>query len=239
MIQKIRVHKLRASELLQFLNDAIKLCNQQSTEPMKLATVITALITDTNSFDRLFKLNPGSAITLELIDLDDRRDNCVMGIHQVLEGYSHYFEAVLRTAAQNLLNNMNKYGSSIYDLNYQAETRTITNMLNEWTTSSTLAAAVTTLNLGAWTTELKTANNLFNERYLQRVDEKASAPQINSFQARKKAIASYRQLIQQIEARATLAEDQTYNSLINSLNALIDKYNTLGDSHTEKPSGEK
>lgn len=238
MIKKIHVQKLRVSELLQFLNDVIKLCNQQSTEPMKMAAVIATLVTDTNTYDQFFKLDPGSAITKDLILLDDRRDECVTGIHIVLEGYSHYFESTLRTAAQNLLSNMNKYGSQIYDLNYQAETSTITNLLNEWSANSTLAAAVTALNLGAWTAELKTANDLFNDSYLKRVDEKASAPQIKSFQARKKAISTYRELVQQIEARATLAGDGTYNSLINSLNSLIEKYNTLGDNRTEKPGDE-
>jgi hypothetical protein len=184
-------------------------------------------------------MDQASAFTRELIDLDNRRDESVAGIRLVLDGYTRYFEATLRTAAQNLLNNMDKYGTRIYELNYQAETSTITSLLNEWTTNASLSSAITALNLGAWTAELKTANNLFNDLYLQRVDEKAAQPQIKSFQARKKAIATYRELVKQIEARATLAGDQSYNSLINSLNVLIDKYNTLGDSHTEKPGDEK
>lgn len=237
MIYKVRIHKLRISELLQFLNDVTKLVTQQSTEPMQLAAVITALVTDTNSFDKYFKQEMGSAFTLELINLDSRRDECIIGIRLVLEGYSRHFDGTTKAAAQNLLANMNKYGSQIYNLNYQAETSTISSLVNDWNSMGTLTGAVSKLNLSAWVNELNTVNTLFNDSYLKRVDEKGSAPPIKSIEARKKVIATYKALIQHIEARAILAEDETFIPLINNLNALVTKYNTIADSHTEKAKG--
>jgi hypothetical protein len=234
MIYKVRIYKLRISELLQFLNDVIKLVNQHSTEPMQLAAVITALVTDTNNFDKYFKLEMGSAITQELIDLDSRRDECIIGIRLILEGYSRHFDEATKAAAKNLLANMDKYGSQIYNLNYQAETSTISSLINDWNSMGTLTGAVSKLNLAAWVNELNTVNTLFNDSYLKRVDEKGSAPQIKSIDARKKAIVTYKTLIQHIEAKAILAQGETFTTLINNLNVLATKYNTIADSHTEK-----
>lgn len=234
MIQKVRSHALRSSELLQFLFDVTKLCSQQSKKSMKLDNVSAELKVDTDSFDQAFRLDQASAITRELTNLDAHRDECITGICLVLDGYTRYFEPVVKAAALALKNNLDKYGNRIYEMNYQAETSTINSLVKEWSTNDILKAAVNTLNLGNWVNELKNANDLFNERYLKRVDEKASAPQIKSFDARKKAISAYRKLVQQIEARAVIAEDQTYTGLINNLNALIAKYNIIADSHAEK-----
>lgn len=234
MIQKVRSHALRSSELLQFLIDVTKLCSQQSNKSMKLDNILAELKADTDSFDQAFRLDQASAITIELINLDGRRDECITGISLVIDGFTRYFEPVVKAAALALKNNLDKYGNRIYEMNYQAETSTINSLIKEWSTNGILKAAVNTLNLGIWVNELKKANDLFNERYLKRVDEKASAPQIKGFDARKKAISVYRKLVQQIEARAIIAEDQTYTGLINNLNALIVKYNIIADSHAEK-----
>lgn len=234
MIQKVRTYALRSSELLQFLIDVTKLCSQQSNKSMKLDGVLAELKADTDSFDQAFRLDQASAITAELINFDGRRDECIAGISLVLDGYTRYFDPGVKAAALALKTNMDKYGNRIYDMNYQAETSTINSLVKEWSTNGILKAAVNTLNLGAWVNELKKANDLFNELYLKRVDEKASAPQIKGFDSRKKAISAYRKLVQQTEARAVIAEDQTYTALINNLNALIAKYNIIADSHTEK-----
>jgi 6,7-dimethyl-8-ribityllumazine synthase len=239
MITKIHVYTLRVGELLQFLYDVLTECKQKATEAMKLAAATAALQTDTEAFDKHFKLSPGSPITLELIALDDRRDDSVVGLGLVLEGYMHHFDAVTKKAAQDLLWNMGKYGPSIAKLNLPTETSTINSFLQEWTADTTLAAAVTTLNLTAWTTELKTANNLFNEKYIARSNDKGSAPQIKTVEARKKAVNTYRNLITKIEGGAVFPEGLPYDALVNGLNAIINKYNILADSHKKEKDEEE
>jgi hypothetical protein len=242
MIYKTHYQQLRNSELLQFMNDLLSACNQYSTDPMKLAAFIVALTTDIRTFDSLFKLNPKSAITQELINLDNLRDNCLKGIHALLEGYGYHFVPAIQSVATLLLVSMDNYGKSLHALNYPSETSTVNSLVSNWTNKPDLAAAITTLNLGTWVTELSSKNASFAEKYISRANEKALEPQVKTFDARVKAIASCKTLTSQIEAGARFMNDNSFDELINLINQLVVKYNIIADSHIgekEDPEAKK
>lgn len=233
MIKKIRISNLRNNELLQFLNDILIACTQCSTEPMKLTAVVATLLTDTTMFDKLFKLDPSSPITQELVDLDRQRDNCLRGMHMVLEGYSLHFEDATKSAAQTLLQCMDKYGKSLHKLNLPAETSTIKSLVTDWTTIPAMISAVTQVNFGKWITELSTRNTNFNEKYISRSNNKATAPHVKTYDARMKVTESYRKLVSMVESGATFVGDGSYDNLINLINELVAKYNIIAESHVE------
>lgn len=239
MINKIRFHYLRMGEFIEFLYDVLIICQQKTTEAMKLAASIAALQTDTETFDQNFKLDPGSPVTQELIDLDDRRDDCIIGIRYLLEAYVRYFTQAMKSAARSLLDSMDKYGTSIARLNFPTETSTINSLLEEWETKPVLSGAVTTLTLSAWITELKTVNASFKQKYVTRSTDKGSEGNLKTLEVRKAALNAYRNLIQRIEAGATLADDNSYAELIASLNVHIDKYNLIADSHKKEKEDEE
>lgn len=233
MFTTFHYYDLRNRELLQFFGDVITACKQHSTEPMKLAAVLLAFSKNTAEFDKCFKIAPGSTITNELIKLDNRRDKCLKGIYSVLKGYRNHYQDDKVKAASDLLACMNKYGKRIYALNYEGETSSISSLINDWKIAS-YVAALTLLNLIEWSNELDISNKLFNDKYMSRVDEEASLPQIKTFESRKEAIDGFLELMKQIEARAIMSEEPIYTNLINSINVLIDRYNQIGDSHEEK-----
>ena len=233
MIYNLKHYQLRNNELLEFLAEVIAICNQYSTEPMKLAVVIAVLVADTAEFDKYFKLAPGSQITNELRKLDKNRDNCINGIHLVLEGYAYHYDPAIQKAAHDLILSMDKYGRGLSRLSYEAESSTIKSLVNDWKTNPILVAALTLLAMTAWTVELETSNNLFFSRYMARVNEKASAPQIKTLDQRKITVASYLELIKQIEARIVMAEEPIYNDIVNNLNVIITRYNAIADSHID------
>lgn len=239
MIYKIRIRKLRNNELLQFLNDVLSACSQQSTEPMKLAAVIAAMLTKTNTFDSLFKLTQASPITQELIELDFRRDNCLTGMHTVIDGYTYHYEPAIQKAANELILSMDKYGKPLAGLNYPAETSTIKSLVGDWTNIPALAGNVTLLALGNWVIELVKCNDLFNDKYMSRATDKATAPHVKTFDARMDAIESYKNLVTKIESGANFVGDNSFDGLINLINELVVKYNIIADSHTEKPKDPK
>lgn len=231
MIHSLHLPELRNNELLQFLNDILQACRQYSTEPMRLTAVIEALLSNTTEFEHLFRLNPASEITRELIDLDNQRDNCILGINSVLFGYAYHFDAATKKAAQDLLQSMDKYGKRIAKMNYPAETQVIKSLLSDWTTKPHLACAITKLSLTTWTQELSKSNNLFAEKYILRAEEKSSQPQVKTYEARKKAIASYKKLISKIDAGAIHFDDNSFDALINLINKLVEKYKVVVNSH--------
>ena len=168
--------RYRNSELLQYMKDVLELVNANDVDVLQLTTQRDALATLTNQMDDLFQQEQSSGITQELIDLDDRRDKAFIGIKATLEANQYYFDETVKDAAASLLYNMNNYGTNIPRMNYQAETAVIDSMLSEWETETVLIAAITTLRLGDWIAELKTANQVFNDRYLARISESAANP---------------------------------------------------------------
>lgn len=234
MIHKIHISYLRIGELIEFLYEVLIICTQKTTEAMKVAASIAALQADAEAFDQNFKLDPASPVTKELIELDDRRDDCVIGIRYLLEAFARHFTQTIRLAAQTLLGCMDKYGTSISKLNLPTETSTINSILEEWETKPVFSEAVTTLTLTAWCGELKTLNAAFKQKYVVRSTDQGTASQVKTFDLRKKVITTYRSLIQRIESGAVMAGDNSYDELINSLNAHIDTYNIIADSHRKE-----
>ncbi|MBF6654590.1 DUF6261 family protein [Flavobacterium columnare] len=168
--------------------------------------------------------------TTTLLNIDKRRDDCINGLFYVVQGYEYHFEETLRVAAQKLATNLRFYGSGISRLNYQAETATLTNIINDWETKPELIAALTTLNLTAWKDEMKKQNNAFNTVYLDRTQEYGNATPENLISKRNEANTVYYALRDRITAFHTLIEAPAispYATSINQLNALIDQYNNL------------
>ncbi|HEY4789396.1 MAG TPA: DUF6261 family protein [Bacteroidales bacterium] len=234
MILKPLFQKFRNSEVVQFFIDALGICKQQKAETLQLTVQTGNLEKKATELETVFKITQGSSITEKLTELDRRRDGNLIGIHKYAEGLVYHFEQATKEAALAILNSFDKYGKNLYMLNYQAETSTITSLTSDWGTDSKLAAAVIKINLTAWAEELKTSNNLFNEMFLSRAGEKATANDIKFLELRKSAMSGFRELVQNIEARATLSTDNSYDALINALNALIQKYNVVAASHTNK-----
>jgi hypothetical protein len=82
-------------------------------------------------------------------------------------------------------------------------------------------------------------NATFKQKYVTRSTDKGSEGNLKTFEVRKAALNTYRNLIQRIEAGATLAEDNSYVELIASLNVHIDKYNLIADSHKKEKEEEE
>ncbi len=227
MIDSIDLSKLRNAEFLQFgatfsglvvANDAVAL----NVEPQQLAF---KLILDEMS--RLFKLERVSPITQELVLLDERRDRAINGLTTVIEGYCSHFEATTSKAANLLKANLSLYGVGVARLNTQAESATINAIVGDWEAKPELAAAIVKLRLGNWVEELVTANQLFDQKYIERTQEYGAANPDTLKVKREETMTSYYELRKFIDANSVLHPSAEYEKLINELNALIKQYNTL------------
>ena len=242
MITKPNFQGLHNDELVQFLNDSLTVCKQQNVDKLNLTGQVTNLDTQTTAINAVFKIAKGSSITEKVVALDKRRDGNIIGIHTYTEGLTYHFDPSMQEAAKTILYSIDKYGKNLYLLNYQAETSTINKLINDWTNDTKLVEALAKLNLTDWAKELKTSNDLFNETFLRRVDEKSTEEGIKFAELRKASIESFRNLVKHIEARATLATDVSYDAIIKPLNALIEKYNRLVANRSttdEKPAPAK
>ncbi len=120
-------------------------------------------------------------------------------------------------------------------MNTQAETATLNSILGDWEIKTELKAAITKLNLTAWVAELKTANNLFQQKFLARTQEYGSASPETLRAKRDETIAAYYELRKFVDAYQVIQPGAAIEKLINELNALIGQYNALLKTRATEP----
>lgn len=120
MISKPKIRKFRLSEILQLINDVLKICKYNATT-LLVVDEVTDLKAKNTALDAGFKeIESGSVISDELVALDGQRDDCLIGIKWCAQAYSRHYDATYRVAAESILASMAKYGNDIPLLNYQA-----------------------------------------------------------------------------------------------------------------------
>jgi hypothetical protein len=247
MIHAINLMLLRNAEYLQFQKDILGIAGRNSPATLNVQQRFDAMNNKLAEMEGLFKKVMASEITAELLALDERRDNAVNGISQLVLAYTYHYDETLRKAAGHLDTNLKLYGAGIARMNYQAETTTITAILNDWNTKPELTNAAASLGLGNWMAELENANHLFNSRYLDRTQEVGNANPDSLRSKRVEMNEAYYGLRDRIDALHTLAdiEPSAYTPVINQLNVLIDEYNQTiarrgnGTATPEVPSADE
>jgi hypothetical protein len=240
----LKIDQLRNAEFIALGKDFISLIDSANPVTLGINAAYGPFKTEWLSLDSFFVLERGSILTDDLVALDARRDNAIVGLRMVIDGFSRHFDPAFRAASERLLAAIDKYGTGINRLNLLAETEVLRNLVSDLEGNSLLQNALTVLGLKTWVTELKDANNAFNQVYLQRTQETSAKPNDSLASRRKPAIELYRKLVKTIEAKNTLDPSPALSTLMGQLNGLIDKYNLLvaarstAGKEEEKPAEE-
>ena len=230
MINAIELVRLRNAEYLQLMKDFVSIVERNDPTTLNVTSKLTDLQTKVGEMDVLFKKILANENTAVLLNIDKKRDDCINGILLVAQGFEYHFEENIRMAAEKIATNIRFYGAGIAKQNYQAETATLTNIINDWENKAELVAALSTLNLTAWKDELKIQNNTFNSVYLDRTQEYGNTTPESLNNKRNETNTVYYALRDRITALDILIEapaTSPYTTVINQLNALIDQYNNL------------
>lgn len=237
-MNSIEITKLRNAEYLQYMKDYAAIINLNNPSQLDIDTKFSFFSTKITDLEALYKKSLASEKTQELLLLDERRDNAYNGIYYFLLGYSYHFDENLKRNANLLLSNTNLYGTGIARQNYQSETATLNNIIRDWENQPELANAVGLFNLTSWITELKTANDDFNAKYISRTQEYGDANPDTLKTKRDELNTAYYALRDRIDALHLLVETSPspYATVINQLNALTDQYNRLMMKRTDVSS---
>jgi hypothetical protein len=236
MLNAIDLRILRNGEFVQFGADFHGLINANNPVALNIEPQLLIFKSSLDETTRLFKLERTSPVTQELVLLDERRDRAITGISGIIDSYGYHFDAATVNAANALADNLKLYGSGIARLNFPTESASITAIVNDWETKPKLAAAVAKLGLAAWVAELKAANQLFGQKYLERTQEFGAANPDTLRAKREETLAAYYELRKFIDAYAVINPSAAYDKLIKELNALIDQYNGLLSSRLTEPA---
>jgi len=236
MIQAIDLTKLRNAEYLQFTTDVLRIVDINNPTTLQVQAKYDALNGFKNDLETLFKKSTANPITIEIENLDKRRDNAVSGILAVVNGYSYHFDNSISNQAKTVLEYLKIYSGNIANENYNAETATLNNMVSDFETKPELIAALTALNLVAWKNELKAANADFSTQYIARTIDLATASPDNLKTKRLEANAAFYELRNYIDAFATISPSIVYTKTVNEINVLITQYNALLVGRTVAPT---
>ena len=227
MINAIDLAKLRNGEFLQFGTNFSDLVESNNPKGLNVEVQHAVFKIKLNETAALFNMEKASAVTQELIVLDERRDRAITGISATIDGYCSHFIGETANAANLLANDLQLFGTGISRQNLQAETASINGIINDWETKPELTAALAALGLTTWKEELKTANLLFDQKYLERTREYSAANPDTIKAKREETMVAYYELRKYLEAYATIQNTPEYKKVISELNALIEQYNAL------------
>lgn len=219
------LRKYLNADFIQFQKDVISIINANNPVTLHLDAPAAALQNALVPLDALFVIAQGSESTDDLVALDDRRDDALIGIRVVAEGYSHHFDTGTSDAATTILHTIDKYGGQLSKLSLTAETSVISSLVSDLQDAS-VTLSLTALGIADWVAELQAANTAFNNLYISRNSEYAGKPKGNILDLRKQVTDSYRQLVQQQAAYTTLNPQVAgYATVTDQLNSLIKQYN--------------
>lgn len=227
MTQSIDLSKLRNAEYVQFTTDVLQIVTINNPATLQVQAKFNAFSGVKTELEVLFKKSTANPITAEIEALDQRRDNAISGIMFVVKGNTFHFDPLVAKEAEVLTDYFKIYDGNIAQQNYNAETATVTNIVNDFEAKPELVSALVKLALTPWKNELKAANTAFSTKYLARTMDLATATPDNLKSKRLEANEAFYALRNHIDAFATINPSALYNKTISEINALIAQYNTL------------
>jgi len=226
MINAIKNPKLRISEGTQFFGDVISVCEKANPAELNIQTQWSDLSKSYKLLTDSFKKVPSSMLTAELAAVDEVRDQAIICLRKLANGFTNHFDQAKAQAGKLLLSAIDKYGKRINKMNYQAETSVLDNLVTDLKQDDH-AKALKLLGLDDLLVELSNSNREFNAIYLQRVEEAAAKDLDAAGELIQNCRLKYKELVKHIEANAIVNASEAYDTLIKRLNSLIEKFNLL------------
>ena len=230
MIQSIDLSKLRNAEFIQFSRNLLQIVHLNDENVLKAKNEYDAFDAVITVIEEVFKTDQSSLLTPVIEALDMRRDNAVWGIFKNIDSFTTHFTPAKAAAANVLTEGLKVYGSArnIAISSLPAETAIVVSLLGDVTTKPNLIAAVTELGLNSWFNELKNANDLLNQKYIERTQELGGVNPNTIKDKRNEANNLYYELRDMILAQATVAKNVApFPKTINEINASIDPFNLI------------
>ena len=227
MLLSIIISKLRNGEFITFGSDFHTIGSKYfATVPGLQAEMLLF----TNAFkpmDIVYALEKGSPLSIKIEETDERRDDAITGIRLAADGYSHHFDLNYKAGADLIFRAINKYGSNIAKQNYMQETASINSLVADFEVAGPLKDAITLFGFTAWVAELKAANILFIELFLQRNEQLSQKPAEDLKTLRVAAKAAHDSFLLFLTASEKLNPSADLAKLVGEINSLLEKYNTL------------
>lgn len=227
MIKTASFKNYRIQEFIQFISNTLKIVQRHDPAKLKIEEYFTALTQHHQMLEAVYKQDTISEITPQLAQLDTVRDQALVCLRQVCEGYTNYPDETLSTAGKKIVECIDKYGSKLYSLNYGAETAVLKNLVRDLQTDTEYIKALKALHMEALVQQMNSTNLAFEDLFIERLEEYSTYEGKTTRELTQITTETYRTLVQYLSAHALLAPSDKYTSLINLMNENIEHYNQV------------
>ena len=227
MITVAYLFRYRIKEFIQFIRNTLLIVNQHSPDQLRVKPQYQALSKLHQQLERTYKQGRSNELGQELAQLDAARDQAVVCLRMLGEGYSRHPIPAQRAAGQAILDCLSKYGTRLYDLNYSAETAVLKKIVHDMKTDPACVRAVQELRLDALVGEIRRANHEFERLFIQQLEASSQneGPRVRELVER--SAEAYRTLVQHVEAHALLTPSSEYTLFGHHLNENIEHFNQI------------
>lgn len=225
MINSAQLQNFRIKEFIQFITNNLMIIKDHGPDLLKIKPLYRKLQEAAASLSEAYKQSTSSELTPVLASLDLQRDQAIISMRQIAEGYGSYPDEAMQKHGRNVLQCIDKYGSRLYQLNYGAETAALKNVARDLQTLPECIEAVEAMHLDGLLKLMDQKNAEFEKRFVERLGKQSQYDGQTTSELMKNVTEAYRTLVQHITAHATLSPSEDYDALIRHINENVDHFN--------------
>ena len=235
MVTSALLTNYRIKEFIQFIRNTLMIVSQHGADKLKIKAQYSALNQAYQQLEQAYKQDTVDDITPKLAQLDAQRDQALICLRQISEGYTHHHAPTLKAAGTTIVECISKYGSRLYSLNYSAETAALKNIARDLQTIPECVSAIQAIGLEEVVREMKRTNLAFETLFIERLKTLSQSEAKSSKERTQLTSEAYQTLVKHLEAHATLTPSGLYTSLINHMNENINHFNQIVERRKTEP----
>lgn len=220
-ILDINLQRMNNGAHFTFVSNILARAEADSTVKTKASELVSNFKTAVSAEDEALKISQKSLLTDEIAQADNDRDALYAGYKKAVEAFLAMPIEEMAQAAKVLAQHIKDYKINTAD-QLDKETGLLVNFISDL--ENKYSAQVTTLNLGAFVTNMKGANERVRTLTLQRTNEKMGVTVGALKTARTATDTAYRALAKMVNALALVFGEKDYTSFIDYVNTEVTHY---------------
>lgn len=227
IINRIPYKSLRVSEYPLLVKQTLEIGSKYDVDALHLKKSFKRLSDCMPAVEKIRAQESKSEHSKNLQELDEERDAILRAINNQAVNYANINIASIKTNVEILNRFLDKHGRDIATDTYNAETKRIDDMIDDYENNSTTKAAIVALNMAFLFDQLKELNTEFAKTFMLRTEEAATTEKVETLKIRTETDKALTIFFNGIEFLSTEYDNLDYIALANELNDLLMHYRIL------------
>ena len=227
LINRIPYKSLRVSEYPLFIKQTIEIGSKYDVDALHLKKSFNRLNDCLSAVEKIRAQESKSEHSKSLQESDEERDALLRTIINQAVNYSAINIANIKANVEILNRFLDKHGRDIATDTYNAETKRIDDLLDDYENNSIAKDAIGALNMAFLFDQLKIINTEFAKTFMLRTEEAATTEKVETIKIRTETDKALTIFFNGIEFLSTEYDNLDYTALAKELNDLLMHYRIL------------